>query len=43
MSWIKRLVAHCNVCGHEWMPKVDEPVQCANQACKSRLWNRKAK
>jgi predicted Zn-ribbon and HTH transcriptional regulator len=40
MSWIKRLIAHCDICGHEWIPTVKEPVHCAK--CKSRRWNENA-
>jgi predicted Zn-ribbon and HTH transcriptional regulator len=37
MSFIMRLVAHCEVCGHEWLTdKI--PSHCAK--CKSRLWNK---
>jgi hypothetical protein len=36
MSFVQRQVAHCDVCGHEWLTdKV--PSHCAK--CKSRRWN----
>ncbi len=37
MSWVKRLICHCDICGHEWIPTVPKPTHCAK--CKSRLWN----
>lgn len=36
MSFIKRLVAHCDICGHEWLTAIT-PTHCAK--CKSRKWN----
>lgn len=43
MSWITRKIAKCDVpgCGHEWIPIVKNPQQCAK--CKSRRWNQKEK
>ncbi len=38
MAWIKRIVAKCNICGHEWIPTVEEPRWCAK--CKARGWNK---
>jgi len=26
----------CKRCGHEWMPRVKDPIECPN--CKSRAW-----
>jgi len=37
MVWIKKLIAKCYLCGHEWIPKTDNPLHCAK--CHSRLWN----
>jgi predicted Zn-ribbon and HTH transcriptional regulator len=37
MSWVKRLICHCDICGHEWIPNISKPIFCAK--CKSRLWN----
>lgn len=36
MSFIWRKVAHCDLCGHEWLAK-GVPVHCAK--CKRRTWN----
>lgn len=30
----------CNVCGHVWIPRRPDPVECANKKCRSRKWNR---
>jgi predicted Zn-ribbon and HTH transcriptional regulator len=41
MSFVKREVAHCDVCGHEWLLVSDKiPTHCAK--CKSRKWNQPA-
>ena len=37
MSFLKRLIAHCDLCGHEWIPTITLPTHCAK--CKSRQWN----
>ena len=29
---------HCERCGHEWLPRIPEPVMCP--ACKSRIWDK---
>jgi rubredoxin len=36
MSFLLRQVAHCDVCGHEWLTS-KVPSHCAK--CKSRKWN----
>jgi hypothetical protein len=42
MSFLLRQVAHCDVCGHEWLVVADSiPKHCAK--CKSRKWNKSAK
>lgn len=39
MSFVQRTVAHCDVCGHEWLVVAETiPTHCAK--CKSRKWNR---
>ena len=25
MGYITRIVAHCDVCGHEWIPRIPQP------------------
>jgi hypothetical protein len=51
MSYVQRFVAHCDVCGHEWLIvggnllaksgiPVKVPSHCAK--CKSRKWNQLA-
>ena len=35
----KLKVFKCNRCGHKWIPRVKEPVQCPK--CKRTDWNRK--
>lgn len=38
MSFVKRQVAHCDQCSHEWLVVVaNTPKHCAK--CKSRRWN----
>ena len=39
MSWVKRLICKCDVCGQEWIPVVKHPTHCSNNKCRSRLWN----
>ena len=29
---------HCQRCGHEWVPRTDQPPLCPH--CKSPYWNR---
>ena len=29
----------CRKCGHEWLPRVDDPLECPN--CKTRDWEDK--
>lgn len=29
----------CLICGHEWLPRTQRPVECP--ACKNRNWNQK--
>lgn len=41
MSFVKRKVAHCDICGHEWIPD-GSPTHCASSKCKSRRWNSSA-
>jgi Carbohydrate esterase, sialic acid-specific acetylesterase len=36
--WIKRRIAKCDVCGHEWTPFVKTSTHCPK--FKSRLWNK---
>ena len=36
MSFVQRSVAHCDICGHEWLTKI-VPKWCAK--CKGRKWN----
>jgi len=36
MSFLMRQVAHCDICGHEWLT-AKVPSHCAK--CKSRKWN----
>lgn len=37
MAYIQKLIAQCDLCGHQWIPSIDFPLHCAK--CKSRLWN----
>jgi predicted Zn-ribbon and HTH transcriptional regulator len=36
MSYVERLIAHCDICGHEWITYIT-PTHCAK--CKSRRWD----
>jgi hypothetical protein len=38
MAWVKRMVPHCNLCGHEWLSGSPSPKRCAK--CKSAKWNK---
>lgn len=29
----------CNQCGHEWVPRTDDPRQCPNPKCHSVRWD----
>ncbi len=29
---------HCERCGHDWLPRIPQPVMCP--ACKSRIWDK---
>jgi hypothetical protein len=33
-------VAICDVCGHRWIPEVEDPPLCPRKACRSTLWNK---
>jgi hypothetical protein len=33
-------VCVCDVCGHRWIPEVEDPPLCPRKACRSTLWNR---
>jgi hypothetical protein len=38
MSFVQRQVAHCDICGHEWIVVATHvPTHCAK--CRSRQWN----
>jgi hypothetical protein len=30
----------CDVCGWEWLPKVENPEMCPSRKCRSRKWNK---
>ena len=34
------LVAVCDVCGHRWIPEVENPTLCPKKDCRSTLWNK---
>lgn len=36
-EWIKTAV--CDVCGHRWIPEVENPTNCPSRSCRSRKWN----
>ena len=40
MAWKLMKVAQCDVCGHRWIPEVDNPPLCPKKNCRSTLWNR---
>jgi hypothetical protein len=40
MAWTTMKVAVCDVCGHRWIPEVDDPPLCPRKSCRSTLWNR---
>jgi len=33
-------VAVCDVCGHRWIPEVEDPPLCPRKSCRSTLWNK---
>jgi hypothetical protein len=33
-------VAVCDVCGHRWIPEVENPPLCPKKDCRSTLWNK---
>lgn len=33
-------VAVCDVCGHRWIPEIEDPPLCPRKACRSTLWNK---
>lgn len=37
MGIVRRYLARCDQCGHEWMPEKRRPRRCAK--CKSMRWN----
>lgn len=37
MTFLTVKACKCDQCGHEWLPSVDLPKQCAK--CKSYKWN----
>ena len=38
MSYVTRPVAHCDLCGHEWLVIAEKtPTHCAR--CRQRRWN----
>ena len=41
MAWTTMKVAVCDVCGHRWIPEVDNPPLCPKKDCRSTLWNRR--
>jgi IS5 family transposase len=43
MSRVRRTVEfwHCDMCGHEWTVE-KYPSRCANQKCRSRMWDKSA-
>jgi hypothetical protein len=40
MGWKMTKVAVCDVCGHVWIPLVENPTLCASKQCRSTLWNK---
>jgi hypothetical protein len=40
MGWKMLRVAVCDVCGHTWIPTVENPALCASKKCRSTLWDR---
>lgn len=40
-KFVKRFVAVCVKCDHEWFPRVENPVACPN--CKRTDWNEAGK
>jgi len=41
MGWKMIKVAVCDVCGHMWIPEVENPPLCPKKKCRSTLWDRK--
>jgi len=33
-------VAVCDVCGHRWIPEVEDPPLCPRKSCRSTLWDK---
>jgi hypothetical protein len=40
MGWKTMKVAVCDVCGHVWIPSVENPTLCASKKCRSTLWDK---
>ena len=40
MAWKMMKVAQCDICGHRWIPEVEDPPLCPRKACRSTLWNK---
>ena len=40
MAWKMMKVAQCEVCGHRWIPEIENPTLCPKKDCRSTLWNR---
>jgi hypothetical protein len=40
MAWKTMKVCVCDVCGHRWIPEVEDPPLCPRKACRSTLWNK---
>jgi len=41
MGWKMTTVAVCDVCGHMWIPSVEQPTLCASKGCRSTLWDKR--
>lgn len=35
---MKPIILTCKVCGHNWLLRRQEPLRCANNACRARRW-----
>jgi hypothetical protein len=40
MAWKTMKVCVFDVCGHRWIPEVENPPLCPRKSCRSTLWNK---